>query len=392
VAKPGLVRRPIAGRGFHSRTQELYYARDQAHAPEPGVAWKNQRHSLCRLTQRIRFTLAAQKQSKRFSLRLFSSSQVLSQKEDKILTSIARRNFAFLKARKWLHHYEIHEQIMIAKDPPQTYYFALIEDTGSWRKPLAHFKIAPGGYVTNSIAKHHALNCESLIDISSAKEALSFLFGSPQRYIQMESIEGRGREFRYPVIRNDLNIAEIIQFCGELPLVLPLLLGAYMIGALPSQLVGSLGLSSHPYLKSIFCKAAFYGTSTVNVSSFIAEAVNIEPIHLGPLLNDLNSQAALPYRVSFWPLYSTCYPWGAIMFAHMIEAVKRRLNIDFANEVEILDPHGEPIFGRGYHQRFCADQLSLALIHENALGKPSQDDSTQLPIATSYRSNVYDQS
>jgi hypothetical protein len=37
----GLVRRLIAGRGFRSLTQELYYARDQTHAPESGVAWKN---------------------------------------------------------------------------------------------------------------------------------------------------------------------------------------------------------------------------------------------------------------------------------------------------------------------------------------------------------------
>jgi hypothetical protein len=332
------------------------------------------------------------KQSKRFSLRLFSSSQVLSPAEDKILTSIARRNFAFLKARKWLHHYEIHEEVMILKDPPQTYYFAFIEQAGSGRKPLAHFKIAPEGYVTNSIAKNHASNRESLIDISSAEEALFFLLGSPQRYIQMESIVVDEKEFRYPVIRNDSDLAEIIQFCGELLFALPLLLGAYMIGAFPNQLVGSLGLSGYPYLEKIFRKVAFYGTSTLNVSSFIAEAVNTELIHLGPFMNDLNSNTALPYRVSLWPPYATCYPWGAIMFAHMIETAKRRLDIDFSNEVEILGPHGEPIFEKGYHQQFCADQLSLALNYEKALGESSEPDNAQLLIATPYRGNVYSQS
>jgi hypothetical protein len=332
------------------------------------------------------------KQSKRFSLRLFSSAQVFCPEEDQILTSIARRNFAFLKARKWLHHYEIYEEALILKDPPQTYYMAFIEQTESWSKPLAHFKIAPGGYVTNSIAKNHASIRESLIDISSAEEALSFLLGSPQRYIQMESIEGGENEFRYPVIRNDSDLAEIIQFCGDLLYVLPLLLGAYMIGAFPNQLIGSLGLNSYPYLEKIFRKVAFYGTSTVNVSSFIAEAVNSEPIHLGPFLNDLNSKTALPYRVSFWPPYATCYPWGAVMFANMIEATKRKLNIDFANEVEILGPYGEPILEREYHQQFCADQLSLSLIYENALGESSETDNAQLLIATPYRSNVYSQS
>jgi hypothetical protein len=80
------------------------------------------------------------------------------------------------------------------------------------------------------------------------------------------------------------------------------------------------------------------------------------------------------------------------MFAHMIETAKRRLDIDFSNEVEILGPHGEPIFEKGYHQQFCADQLSLALNYEKALGESSEPDNAQLLIATPYRGNVYSQS
>lgn len=289
-------------------------------------------------------------QNKRFSLRLFSSSQVLSQEEDKILANIARKNFAFLKHKKWLHYYETHEGAMIIKDPPSTYYLAFIKDNGLTRKPLAHCKIAPGGYVTNSIAKNHAQNCEHLIDIHSAEEVLSILFGSPQGFIQMESILVAGQKFLYPIIRDESNIAELIQFCGALPYALPLLLAAYMIGTFPNQMVELLGLSSYPFLEDIFRKEAFYGTSTTNVSSFIAEAVNIEPIHLGPLLDDFNHKTALPYRVTFCPPYATCYPWGAIMFKQMIQAMQRKLDIDFANQIEIQGPHGKPIFERGYHE------------------------------------------
>jgi hypothetical protein len=80
------------------------------------------------------------------------------------------------------------------------------------------------------------------------------------------------------------------------------------------------------------------------------------------------------------------------MFANMIEAAKRNLNIDFANEVEILGPYGEPIFEREYHQQFCADQLSLSLIYENALGESLETNNAQSLIATAYRSNVFSQS
>lgn len=324
-------------------------------------------------------------------MRLFSSSQVLSQEEDKILANIARKNFAFLKHKKWLHYYETHEGAMIIKDPPSTYYLAFIKDNGLTRKPLAHFKIAPGGYVTNSIAKNHAQNCEHLIDIHSAEEVLSILFGSPQGFIQMESIEVAGKEFHYPLIRNDYNIAEIIQFCGELPFSLPLLLSAYMIAAFPNQAIRSLGLSSFPYLEKVFRTAAFYGTSTISISSSLAEAISIEPLHLGPLLDDFNSKAAPPYRVSFWPPYATCYPWGAIMFKQMTQATQRKLDIDFANQIEIQGPHGKPIFERGYYEQFCADQLSLANKHETTLNESVEDNNRHLLIASPYRSSIHNQ-
>ncbi|MFN7872764.1 MAG: hypothetical protein ACK5QQ_11310 [Cyanobacteriota bacterium] len=335
--------------------------------------------------------LISTKQNKRFSLRLFSSSQVLSQDEDKILASIARKNFAFLKHKKWLHYYETHEEAMIIKDPPQTYYLAFIEDNGLARKQLAHFKIAPGGYVTNSIAKNHAQNCEHLIDLQTAEEVLSILFGSPQGFIQMESIEGAGKEFHYPLIRNDSSIAEIIQFCGELPFALPLLLSAHMIATFPNQAIGSLGLNRYPYLKKIFRTAAFYGTSAINISSSLAEAVSIEPLHIGPLLDDFNSKSAPPYRVSFWPPYATCYPWGAIMFTKMIEAMKRELSIDFANEIEIQGPDGKPIFEKGYHEQFCADQLNLAIKSENTLSESAEDNNSHFLIASPYRSVINNQ-
>jgi hypothetical protein len=331
------------------------------------------------------------RQNKQFSLRLFSSSQVLSQEEDKILANIARKNFAFLKHKKWLHYYETHEGAMIIKDPPSTYYLAFIKDNGLTRKPLAHFKIAPGGYVTNSIAKNHAQNCEHLIDIHSAEEVLSILFGSPQGFIQMESIEVAGKEFHYPLIRNDYNIAEIIQFCGELPFLLPLLLSAYMIAAFPNQAIRSLGLSSFPYLEKVFRTAAFYGTSAISISSSLAEAISIEPLHLGPLLDDFNSKAAPPYRVSFWPPYATCYPWGAIMFKQMTQAMQRKLDIDFANQIEIQGPHGKPIFERGYHEQFCADQLSLANKLETTLNESVEDNNRHLLIASPYRSTIHNQ-
>ena len=335
--------------------------------------------------------MTSTRQNKRFSLRLFSSSQALSQGEDKILASIARKNFVFLKHKNWLHNYETYEEAMIIKDPPQTYYLAFIEDNGLTRKPRAHFKIAPGGYVTNSIAKNHATNCEHLIDIESAEEALSILFCSPQRFIQMESILVAGQEFHYPVIRDDSNIAELIQFCGALPYALPLLLAAYMIGTFPNQMVELLGLSSYPFLEDIFRKEAFYGTSTTNVSSFIAEAVNIEPIHFGPLLDDFNHKTALPYRVTFWPPFATCYPWGAIMFTQMIEAMKRELRIDFANEIEIQGPHGETIFERGYHEQFCSDQLTLAIKSKNTLSESPQYNNRHLLFASPYRSIIHNQ-
>ena len=335
--------------------------------------------------------LTSTRQNKRFSLRLFSSSQVLSQEEDKILATIARKNLDFLKHKKWLHYHETHEGTMIIKDPPSTYYLAFIEGNGLTRKPLAHFKIAPGGYVTNSIAKNHAQNCEHLIDIHSAEEALSILFGSPQGFIQMESIEVAEKEFRYPLIRNDYNIAEIIQFCGELPFVLPLLLSAYMIAAFPNQAIRSLGLSSFPYLEEVFRTEAFYGTSAINISSYLAEAISIEPLHLGPLLDDINSKVAPPYRVSFWPPYATCYPWGAIMFKQMIQAMQRKLQVDFANDIEIQGPHGKPIFERGYHEQFCADQLSLANKLETTLNESVEDNSCHLLIASPYRSIMRNQ-
>lgn len=330
-------------------------------------------------------------QNKRFFLRLFTSSQALSQEEDKILSKIARQNFAFLKLKKWLHYYEAHEGAMIIKDPPQTYYLAFIEDNGLSRNPLAHFKIAPGGYVTNGIAKNHAQNCEHLIDLQSAEEALSILFGSPQGFIQMESVKLTGNEFHYPLIRNHPNIAEIIQFCGKLPFLLPLLLSAYMIASFPKQSIRSLDLSSYPYLEDVLRTSAFFGTSAINISSFLAKAISIEPLHLGPVLDDFNSKAAPPYRVSFWPPYATCYPWGAIMFTQMIQAMKRELRIDYANEIEIQGPNGEPIFERGYHEQFCAEQLTLAIKSENTLSESVGINSSHLLITSPYRSLMQNQ-
>lgn len=336
--------------------------------------------------------MTSTKLSKSFSVRLFSSSQVFSKEEDKILADIARRNYAFLKYKKWIHYYEIHKEAMILKDPPQTYYMALIEDNGFRRKALAHCKIAPGGYVTNSIAKNHARNCQHLIDMHSAEDALSILLGSPQGYIQMESIKDSGKEFNYPVIRSDSNIAEIIQFCGEPPFVLPFLLSLYMIADFPWQAIASLGLDGYPYLEDIFRNVAFYGTSVLSISSRLAEVVSVEPLHLGPLLEDFNSKIDPPYRVSFWPPYASCYPWGAIMFMQMSEAMKRELGVDFSNEIQIVGPRGLPIFERGYHEQFCAARLRLAMRYINTLRGLGEEDGRHRFVSTPYRSIMHNQS
>jgi hypothetical protein len=79
------------------------------------------------------------------------------------------------------------------------------------------------------------------------------------------------------------------------------------------------------------------------------------------------------------------------MFKQMTQATQRKLDIDFANQIEIQGPHGKPIFERGYYEQFCADQLSLANKHETTLNESVEDNNRHLLIASPYRSTIHNQ-
>jgi hypothetical protein len=138
-------------------------------------------------------------------------------------------------------------------------------------------------------------------------------------------------------------------------------LATYMISNYPKDKIENINLfDGDLYLEEIFRKKAFYGTSVAALTSLIAEAVGFEPIHLGPIVNDLNKKDAPPYRASFWPPYDLPadgpYHWGPMMFIQMLEYVKKNLGIDFA-QVELLGPNGKPIFPSGYQENFYTQQL-----------------------------------
>jgi hypothetical protein len=161
------------------------------------------------------------------------------------------------------------------------------------------------------------------------------------------------------LVHYNLYTGEIIQFCGNLPHTLPILLALFMIAAYPKDKIDSLGLSD-PNLELVFQKQGFYGTAIPDIISWVADAIGVEPFHLGPFVPDANHTGAPPYRASFWPPYSTLNPWGSIMFAQMVQSMKNQLSIDFSTQVEILGPNGEPLFEDGYHEEFCYTQLCKA--------------------------------
>lgn len=295
-------------------------------------------------------------QRKPLSLWLFSASSQASKNLDPLKTQIVRRNLAFLRAKQWLVHYNHNSNGVI--DPDGTFYLALIANDSLQRKHLAHCKISDG-HVTNGIARNHAQQKEYFIARAVAEIGFSELFPSSRFCIDTEIIKNKDDIIEYPVIPKNLYTGEIIQFCGNLPHTLPILLALFMIAAYPKDKIDSLGLSD-PNLELVFQKQGFYGTAIPDIISWVTDAIGVEPFHLGPFVPDANHTGAPPYRASFWPPYSTLNPWGSIMFAQMVQSMKNQLSIDFSTQVEILGPNGEPLFEDGYHEEFCYTQLCKA--------------------------------
>ena len=321
-------------------------------------------------------------QRKPLSLWLFSASSQVSENLDPLKTQIVRRNLAFLRAKQWLVHYSHNSHGVI--DPDGTFYLALIANDPLQRKHLAHCKISDG-HVTNGIARNHAQQKEYFIARAVAESGFSELFPSSTSCIGKETIQNEHGIIEYPVIPENLYTGEIIQFCGDLPHTLPILLALFMIAAYPKDKIESLGLSD-PNLELVFQKQGFYGTAIPDIISWVADAIGVEPLHLGPFVADANHTGAPPYRASFWPPYSTLNPWGSIMFAQMVKSMENQLNIDFSTQVEILGPNGEPLFPENYHERFCSTQLCKAQ-QTTIPCEPNWDD-TSPSIVSPYRESL----
>ena len=320
-------------------------------------------------------------QRKPLSLWLFSASSQASENLDPLKTQIVRRNLAFLRAKQWLVHYSHNSHGVI--DPDGTFYLALIANDPLQRKHLAHCKISDG-HVTNGIARSHAQQNEYFIARAVAESGFSELFPSSTFCIGKEIIQNEHGIIEYPVIPKNLHTGEIIQFCGNLPHTLPILLTLFMIAAYPKDKIDSLGLSD-PNLELVFQKQGFYGTAIPDIISWVADAIGVEPLHLGPFVPDVNHTGAPPYRASFWPPYSTLNPWGSIMFAQMVKSMENQLSIDFSTQVEILGPNGEPLFPYGYHEEFCYTQLYQA---QETLSCQTTWSDTFNPIVSPYRSSL----
>jgi hypothetical protein len=110
-----------------------------------------------------------------------------------------------------------------------------------------------------------------------------------------------------------------------------------------------------------------------SVASFIAKAVGIDPVPLGPILPDLNKPNDY-YRAFLWPPFALStqdpYHFGSEMFRKMYEYVREELGIDFS-QVSLLGPTLKPVFLDGHEKAFCERELQKAKLLGDHLGEPA---------------------
>jgi hypothetical protein len=446
----------------------------------------------------------AEEASAEYSLVVYSSAHISywSRHVRDLQTDIGEKNYLFLEKVGWIGHYKkngkIYEGQKIIKDEPETFYLALIKKSGSKAaEHLAHFKIAPQGDVTGAIGQNHfEKTAEQLIAFEAARSGFGIFSKRNTNTFSDRYLKEKGG---YYTINPSEDAAEIIQFCGDKKYVLPLLLGAYMMGTYPKEDINKLTIPSfkknrNPTFEeeeegrrakdnflNIFNQKIFYGTSGASsvpslfiaglneafrlwgnfkisglneyidsilqkdnpykvfnkekktyeitdpnnsdkwenhtkkqweeilalwenhmaavsekksvttedfekahqnfvgnlsqinsVASFIAKAVGIDPVPLGPILPDLNKPNDY-YRAFLWPPFALStqdpYHFGSEMFRKMYEYVRENLGIDFS-QVSLLGPTLKPVFPGNYHEKFCERELQKAKLLGNHLGEP----------------------
>jgi hypothetical protein len=223
----------------------------------------------------------AEEASAEYSLMLFSSAHISywSKPVRELQRAISEKNYLFLQKADWLHHYKDTNRIYpgqnIIIDDPETFYLALIKKENGKREHVAHFKIAPQGEVTRGIGQNHfQKTAEQLIGQEAARSGFGIFSSRNTNTFSDRYLEEK--EGGYYTINPSEDAAEIIQFCGEKKYVLPLLLGAYMIGLYedieklilpsfikkdPTEQDRADGEQAKNHFLNIFRQRIFYGTS-----------------------------------------------------------------------------------------------------------------------------------